>query len=75
MAPVVSIRSLDEAIELTNAAPYGLLAGIYTADLDTLYTFLENKVAKRKGILQTETFMRGNLFYFSADGVFTPHVG
>ena len=27
IAPVVSIGSLDEAIELTNASPYGLLAG------------------------------------------------
>jgi succinate-semialdehyde dehydrogenase/glutarate-semialdehyde dehydrogenase len=33
IAPVVSIRSLEEAIELTNASPYGLLAAIFTADL------------------------------------------
>ncbi|MCY1139252.1 aldehyde dehydrogenase family protein [Actinoplanes sp. Pm04-4] len=33
VAPVVSIGSLDEAIELTNASRYGLLAAIYTADL------------------------------------------
>jgi succinate-semialdehyde dehydrogenase/glutarate-semialdehyde dehydrogenase len=33
IAPVVPIRSLDEAIELTNSSPYGLLAAIFTADL------------------------------------------
>ncbi|HET9720803.1 MAG TPA: aldehyde dehydrogenase family protein [Solirubrobacteraceae bacterium] len=33
VAPVVGIRSLEEAVELTNASPYGLLAAIFTADL------------------------------------------
>jgi succinate-semialdehyde dehydrogenase/glutarate-semialdehyde dehydrogenase len=33
VAPVVSIDSLEQAIELTNASPYGLLAAIFTADL------------------------------------------
>jgi acyl-CoA reductase-like NAD-dependent aldehyde dehydrogenase len=33
VAPVVAISSLEEAIELTNASPYGLLAAIFTADL------------------------------------------
>ena len=33
IAPVVSISSLDEAIDQTNASPYGLLAAIFTRDL------------------------------------------
>jgi len=33
IAPIVAIGSLEEAIELTNASPYGLLAAIFTADL------------------------------------------
>ncbi len=33
VAPVVEIGSLEEAIELANASPYGLLAAIFTADL------------------------------------------
>ena len=33
VAPVVAIQSLEQAIELTNASPYGLLAAIWTADL------------------------------------------
>ena len=33
IAPVVAIDSLEQAIELTNASPYGLLAAIFTADI------------------------------------------
>ena len=33
IAPVVAIDSLEDAISLTNASPYGLLSAIYTADL------------------------------------------
>jgi succinate-semialdehyde dehydrogenase/glutarate-semialdehyde dehydrogenase len=33
VAPVVAISSLEQAISLTNASPYGLLAAIFTADL------------------------------------------
>jgi succinate-semialdehyde dehydrogenase/glutarate-semialdehyde dehydrogenase len=34
IAPVVAIDSLEQAISLTNASPYGLLAAIFTADLN-----------------------------------------
>ena len=33
VAPVVVIDSLEQAIELTNSSPYGLLAAVFTADL------------------------------------------
>ncbi len=33
IAPVVSIGSLEDAISLANASPYGLLAAIFTGDL------------------------------------------
>jgi succinate-semialdehyde dehydrogenase/glutarate-semialdehyde dehydrogenase len=33
IAPVVTVRSLEHAIELTNASPYGLLAAIFTRDV------------------------------------------
>ncbi len=33
VAPVVAIDSLEQAIALANASPYGLLAAIFTADL------------------------------------------
>jgi succinate-semialdehyde dehydrogenase/glutarate-semialdehyde dehydrogenase len=34
VAPVVTIDSLEDAISLTNSSPYGLLAAIFTADLN-----------------------------------------
>ncbi len=33
VAPIVEIGSLEQAIELTNASPYGLLAAVFTRDL------------------------------------------
>jgi acyl-CoA reductase-like NAD-dependent aldehyde dehydrogenase len=33
IAPVVSVSSLEHAIELTNASPYGLLAAVFTGDV------------------------------------------
>jgi succinate-semialdehyde dehydrogenase/glutarate-semialdehyde dehydrogenase len=33
VAPIVPVGSLEQAIELTNASPYGLLAAIYTGDV------------------------------------------
>ena len=35
VAPIVPVASLDEAIELANASPYGLGANVYTRDLET----------------------------------------
>ena len=34
IAPVVGIRSLEDAIEQTNAQTYGLMAAIFTEDLE-----------------------------------------
>jgi acyl-CoA reductase-like NAD-dependent aldehyde dehydrogenase len=33
IAPVVGVRSLEHAISLTNASPYGLLAAVFTGDV------------------------------------------
>jgi acyl-CoA reductase-like NAD-dependent aldehyde dehydrogenase len=41
IAPVVAIGSLEEAIELTNASPYGLLSAIFTGDLGTGMRFAD----------------------------------
>jgi succinate-semialdehyde dehydrogenase/glutarate-semialdehyde dehydrogenase len=41
VAPVVAIDSLEEAIELTNASPYGLLSAIFTRDLARGLRFAE----------------------------------
>jgi acyl-CoA reductase-like NAD-dependent aldehyde dehydrogenase len=42
IAPVVPIDSLEQAIELTNASPYGLLAAIFTRDLQKGLRFADN---------------------------------
>jgi succinate-semialdehyde dehydrogenase/glutarate-semialdehyde dehydrogenase len=41
IAPIVGIDSLQEAVELTNASRYGLLAAVYTADLATGLAFAD----------------------------------
>jgi acyl-CoA reductase-like NAD-dependent aldehyde dehydrogenase len=41
IAPIVAISGLDEAIRLTNASRYGLLAAVYTADLGTGLAFAD----------------------------------
>jgi succinate-semialdehyde dehydrogenase/glutarate-semialdehyde dehydrogenase len=42
IAPVVAIDSLEQAIELTNASPYGLLSAIFTRDLARGLRFAES---------------------------------
>ncbi len=37
VAPIVPVRSLDEAIELANGTRYGLGANVYTRDLETVF--------------------------------------
>jgi acyl-CoA reductase-like NAD-dependent aldehyde dehydrogenase len=41
IAPIVAIDSVQDAIELTNESPYGLLAAIFTADLQVGLQFAE----------------------------------
>jgi len=42
IAPIVTIDSLDDAIALTNASPYGLLSAIFTADLQAGLEFADS---------------------------------
>jgi acyl-CoA reductase-like NAD-dependent aldehyde dehydrogenase len=42
VAPVVSIDSLEQAIEIANASPYGLLAAIFTRDVAKGLRFAES---------------------------------
>jgi acyl-CoA reductase-like NAD-dependent aldehyde dehydrogenase len=41
VVPVVSVRSADEALELTNASEFGLTAAIFTEDLERGLAFAE----------------------------------
>jgi acyl-CoA reductase-like NAD-dependent aldehyde dehydrogenase len=61
IAPVVAIRSLDEAIQLTNDSPYGLLAGIYTADLYNGLRFADEVHAGLVNINETTNYWENHL--------------
>lgn len=49
---------------------YEILLGVYAADLDALYGFLENNVGTMDGVKKLETFLCGRFFHFNAAVVF-----
>jgi acyl-CoA reductase-like NAD-dependent aldehyde dehydrogenase len=53
---VMTFRSLEEAISLTNAADYGLSAGVWSDDIHTCLAFAR---AARAGTVWTNTWMDG----------------
>jgi Lrp/AsnC family transcriptional regulator for asnA, asnC and gidA len=54
---------------------FDILFGVHSPNPGTLYDFLKTKVASIDGILNTETFIRGNYLYFSADAMFLSSLG
>jgi succinate-semialdehyde dehydrogenase/glutarate-semialdehyde dehydrogenase len=50
VAPIVPVASLDEAIALTNASPYGLAAYVYCEDLERAWAFADRVEAGAVGI-------------------------
>jgi acyl-CoA reductase-like NAD-dependent aldehyde dehydrogenase len=61
IAPVVSISGLDEAIALTNASPYGLLAAIYTGDLRKGLRYAEEVRSGLVNINETTNYWENHL--------------
>jgi acyl-CoA reductase-like NAD-dependent aldehyde dehydrogenase len=61
VAPVVSISGLDQAIELTNASPYGLLAAIYTGDLRKGLRYAEEVHSGLVNINETTNYWENHL--------------
>jgi acyl-CoA reductase-like NAD-dependent aldehyde dehydrogenase len=61
IAPVVGIDSLEHAIELTNASPYGLLAAIFTADLRKGLRFAEEVRSGLVNINETTNYWENHL--------------
>jgi len=51
---------------------YDILFGVDTTDQGALYSFFKEKIAFIDGILSSETFIRGNFLYFSADAMLLP---
>jgi acyl-CoA reductase-like NAD-dependent aldehyde dehydrogenase len=61
IAPIVRIGSLEEAIELTNASPYGLLAAIFTADALTGLRFADQVRTGLVNINETTNYWENHL--------------
>jgi succinate-semialdehyde dehydrogenase/glutarate-semialdehyde dehydrogenase len=61
IAPVISIRSLEEAIEVTNASPYGLLSAIFTADLRKGLRFADEVHSGLVNINETTNYWENHL--------------
>jgi acyl-CoA reductase-like NAD-dependent aldehyde dehydrogenase len=61
IAPIVRIGSLEEAIELTNASPYGLLAAIFTGDVLRGLRFADEVRAGLVNINETTNYWENHL--------------
>ena len=61
IAPIVSVDSLDHAIELTNASPYGLLAAIFTGDVMDGLRYADNVRAGLVNINETTNYWENHL--------------
>jgi len=61
IAPIVSIGSLEQAIELTNDSPYGLLAAIFTADLDAALRYADGVRTGLVNVNETTNYWENHL--------------
>jgi len=61
IAPVVAIDSLEQAIVLTNASPYGLLAAIFTGDLRKGLQYAERVRSGLVNINETTNYWENHL--------------
>jgi succinate-semialdehyde dehydrogenase/glutarate-semialdehyde dehydrogenase len=61
IAPLVAVESLDEAIALTNASPYGLLAAIFTADLRSGLRYADEARTGLVNINETTNYWENHL--------------
>ncbi len=61
IAPVVEIDSLEHAIELTNASPYGLLAAIFTRDLHKGLRYADEARSGLVNINETTNYWENHL--------------
>jgi succinate-semialdehyde dehydrogenase/glutarate-semialdehyde dehydrogenase len=61
VAPVVAVDSLEDAISLTNASPYGLLAAIFTADLAKGLEFADRVHAGWVNINESSNYWEAHL--------------
>src|SRR5882672_4646461 len=68
VAPVVAIDSLEHAIELANASPYGLLAAIFTGDLARGLEFADRVRTGWVNINESSNYWEGHLPFGGRSG-------
>jgi len=68
VAPVVAIDSLDQAIALANASPYGLLAAIFTGDLARGLEFADRVRTGWVNINESSNYWEGHLPFGGRSG-------
>jgi succinate-semialdehyde dehydrogenase/glutarate-semialdehyde dehydrogenase len=68
VAPVVSISGLEEAIELTNRSPYGLLAAIFTSDLSAGLRFADEARTGWVNINESSNYWEAHLPFGGRSG-------
>jgi acyl-CoA reductase-like NAD-dependent aldehyde dehydrogenase len=61
IAPIVSIGSLEEAIEQTNSQPYGLMSAIFTGDLGAGMRFADSVHMGLVNINETTNYWEAHL--------------
>jgi succinate-semialdehyde dehydrogenase/glutarate-semialdehyde dehydrogenase len=61
IAPIVPVTSIDQAIELTNASPYGLLAAIFTGDVMEGLRFADSVRTGLVNINETTNYWENHL--------------
>jgi acyl-CoA reductase-like NAD-dependent aldehyde dehydrogenase len=68
VAPVVAVDSLEDAISLTNASPYGLLAAIFTADLGAGLEFADRVRAGWVNVNESSNYWEAHLPFGGRSG-------
>lgn len=63
VAAVYSYDELDDAIEMANAVPYGLMAGVFTASLDTALTVARRLEVGGVNVNDSSNFRADNMPY------------
>jgi succinate-semialdehyde dehydrogenase/glutarate-semialdehyde dehydrogenase len=61
IAPVLPIASVEEAVELTNASPYGLTAAIFTRDLGVGLRFADEVRAGLVNVNESTNYWEGHV--------------
>src|SRR5215208_6784649 len=61
IAPIVPVTSMEQAIELTNASPYGLLAAIFTGDVMEGLRFADSVRTGLVNINETTNYWENHL--------------